>query len=455
MQFSDSDKLKIQEYFESGQYGIIRRSVGYKTNSKGEYIDVEGNVISAYVPEQGKQVLNPGKKETDCVPKDDWEMVTRPEWRWDLYEYRAYAVVSTFPDMSDTTLQLDPLFVFGYGYQIYYNDAPMGKPVDLYSYSFSGLTVTSAFNSNVLISGDLQALGPTNIIGTGADPDTTLTIVGETHKPSTHTGPKLRFENASGQNHVDLLYSDVGDHPTLTLSSSSGNEVFIVPREQVDNEIVNDEKVETLTVQNAVITNLDVTTLKLVNVADVLYPVGSYYWSTSNIDPTTLFGGTWVQISNTFLYAATYSEPNAQTATHGESAHVLTTDEIPSHNHSFHDPGHTHGIWDPGHSHGVSDPGHMHSIRTIGDDYNGSGRCGCQWGTGNFVQDGWGDMSSENWRRGIWANRSTTDISIWGSGSNIGINWGGTNVSVNACGGGKAHNNMPPYIACYCWHRTA
>ena len=449
MDFTDEDKLQIQNYFESGQYGIIRRSVGYKKNSSGEYVDASGNVIST------GGVLNDGKTESDCIPTDDWQMVTRPEWRWDLYEYRAFAVVDTYPDTSDDELQLDPLFVFGYGYQIYFNDAPNGEAVNLYSYSFNGITVTSAFNNNVAIAGDFTALGTSNIIGTGVNEDTTLSIIGETHSPSDHKGPKIRFENATGTNYVDILYSDTTSTPTLTISSNSNNEILVVPREQVTTEKVTTETVTNLTATTATITNLDVTTLNLTNVADVLYPVGSYYWSSNSTSPATLFGGTWVQISNTFLYATTFSEPSAQTAKHGESTHTLTINEVPSHNHIIHDPGHSHSVYDPGHSHTLNDPGHMHSIRTIGDDYNGSGRCGCQWGTGNFVQDGWSDMSSENWRRGIWANKTTTGISIYSSTANVSINGNTTGVSINSAGGGQAHNNMPPYIATYCWHRTA
>lgn len=47
-----------------------------------------------------------------------------------------------------------------------------------------------------------------------------------------------------------------------------------------------------------------------------------------------------------------------------------------------------------------------------------------------------------------------------GSGSTDGIVWGVRlsntwSVSTGATGGGAAHQNMPAYISCYCWRRTA
>ena len=34
------------------------------------------------------------------------------------------------------------------------------------------------------------------------------------------------------------------------------------------------------------------------------YPIGSYYWSENETNPSELFGGEWAQIKDVFLYAA-------------------------------------------------------------------------------------------------------------------------------------------------------
>ena len=58
-------------------------------------------------------------------------------------------------------------------------------------------------------------------------------------------------------------------------------------------------------------------------IADIIYPVGSIYLSVNNTNPSTLFGGTWVQIEDTFLMASgsTYTAGS----TGGSATHVHKT----------------------------------------------------------------------------------------------------------------------------------
>ena len=64
---------------------------------------------------------------------------------------------------------------------------------------------------------------------------------------------------------------------------------------------------------------------------NLFYPIGSIYSTTVNVSPASLFGGTWVQIKDTFLLSAGDIYTNGDTG--GESEHTLTTAEMPAHSH--------------------------------------------------------------------------------------------------------------------------
>lgn len=74
-----------------------------------------------------------------------------------------------------------------------------------------------------------------------------------------------------------------------------------------------------------------------------IYPVGSIYMSVNNVNPSTVFGGTWQQIKDKFLLACgdTYNNgatggraTNPYTPAGTVGNHTLTINEIPSHSHS-------------------------------------------------------------------------------------------------------------------------
>ena len=62
---------------------------------------------------------------------------------------------------------------------------------------------------------------------------------------------------------------------------------------------------------------------------DILHPVGSFYLSTQSTSPSSLFGGTWVQITNAVLRGA------AGTGYGGSDTHTLTINEMPKHTHTY------------------------------------------------------------------------------------------------------------------------
>ena len=117
------------------------------------------------------------------------------------------------------------------------------------------------------------------------------------------------------------------------------------------------------------------------------YPVGSIYLSVTNVDPSTLFGGTWERIGGRFLLGA--DSTYAAGSTGGEAERTLTVDEMPRHNHEI-------------------------------DNLNASG-------------DATPYMT-------VQAQAKT--------------GYGG-NVQTVSAGGGKAHNNLPPFLAVFMWQRTA
>lgn len=69
-------------------------------------------------------------------------------------------------------------------------------------------------------------------------------------------------------------------------------------------------------------------------VADLLFPVGAIYMTTSSsFDPATNFGGTWTLIEDRFLLGA--SATHSVNSQGGAAEHTLTMGEMPRHSHSM------------------------------------------------------------------------------------------------------------------------
>ena len=125
-----------------------------------------------------------------------------------------------------------------------------------------------------------------------------------------------------------------------------------------------------------------------INILQQVYPVGAIYISTVNTNPNLLFGfGTWEAIEDRFLLGA--SATYVAGTTGGETSHILTVDEMPSHSHTF--------------------------LRHQFDRNDG---------------DNGTDVYGAN-------NKTLPQV----------------NATTDATGGGQAHNNMPPYLVVYMWKR--
>ena len=164
------------------------------------------------------------------------------------------------------------------------------------------------------------------------------------------------------------------------------------------------------------------------------YPVGSYYMSSNSTSPAKLFGGTWTQITNRFIFAA--GSGYSVNSTGGSATKTLVTDNIPSHSHSCGSAG-----------------SHTHTRGTM----NITGRvCGVNNGgeQGAFTYDGdniaYMHIGDSKWK----------DIAFWKFDASR--SWSGETSpngshahTIGSTGKGTAFNIMPPYIVAYVWRRTA
>ena len=129
------------------------------------------------------------------------------------------------------------------------------------------------------------------------------------------------------------------------------------------------------------------------SIIDLIYPVGSYYWNSNSTSPATLFGvGTWTQITNKFIFAAGGDYASGDTG--GEVDHLLTIQEMPSHDH-----------------------------RCIMDQ--------SFYAYGGPMESNEGPASGHGYAYPFYYSFTGTK------------------------GGSRSHNNMPPYIVAYCWRRDA
>lgn len=128
---------------------------------------------------------------------------------------------------------------------------------------------------------------------------------------------------------------------------------------------------------------------------DLTYPVGSIYMSVSNVNPSNLFGGTWVEFASgrTLVGVDTsQTEFNTVEKTGGSKTHKLTIDEMPIHTPKWN---------------GYS----------AGSLYTGSG--------------------------------TSVTHALFGNDT-----WNGSKANgIQPVGGDQPHNNLQPYITCYIWKR--
>lgn len=156
--------------------------------------------------------------------------------------------------------------------------------------------------------------------------------------------------------------------------------------------------------------NVDVPQISANEIVNIIYPVGSLYWSKNATDPSELFGGIWTQIKDKFILAA--GDTYLQGTSGGAATVTLTTEQIPSHTHT---------------ATAASDGAHDH--------------------TGARRNTDWKTETRSTQNNGNIADDTSTTTSTAGAHTH--------KLTINSAGGGAAHNNMPPYATYYCWERTA
>ncbi len=131
-------------------------------------------------------------------------------------------------------------------------------------------------------------------------------------------------------------------------------------------------------------------------------PVGTIKITDNNINPGTYIGGTWEQIKDRFLLGA--GDVYAGGSIGGEAAHTLTENELPeiAGNIGFH----------------YSDT--STNVASVDGAFSAT-------------------KTGSKYRNGGTEGSGATSV-------------GAIKMSF---GGGAAHNNMPPYVACYIWKRIA
>lgn len=141
--------------------------------------------------------------------------------------------------------------------------------------------------------------------------------------------------------------------------------------------------------------------------------------SINDINPATLFGGTWEQIKDKFLLASGDIYSNGSNG--GEAAHKLLASELPKHIHSI-----------PALS-GTANGAGGHSHTVIGTTANVAG-------SGVFCET-WANKSNDrNGKTSTVANHTHTVTTKTNNTGEI--------------GGDALHNNMPPYLAVNMWKRV-
>lgn len=133
-------------------------------------------------------------------------------------------------------------------------------------------------------------------------------------------------ETLNSSNNYDNYFTETSNGLDITANNIEANCITS------KNDKFNLDSEGNLTVNSLTISDSNNNSLSFEAIFNRIYPVGSIYISTNDINPSTLFTGTWEKIENRFLLASGSSYQLGSTG--GEATHKLTINELPSHTHN-------------------------------------------------------------------------------------------------------------------------
>lgn len=185
--------------------------------------------------------------------------------------------------------------------------------------------------------------------------------------------------------------------------------------------------------------------LRISNIINLIYPVGSVYTSVNNRNPSIWLGGTWVPFGagRTLVGVDTgQSEFNSVEKPGGHK-------ELQSHAHGLNN--HVHSL--NNHTHNV--PNHVHTMQGSGNHFHylGINKSAVQKGTSYNKPNNY-ESGSTSYKSNTTGNHTHTMNSSGNctTGANNG-NTGGNSGNTTSSGGGNA-GNLQPYITVFFWKRT-